>query len=114
MTRAIAVTSWLPAPWIIANRQTRAACSKIHIGSFITWAWPGRSPITKTFFPIRSCQGFTAATASGAPAASSVRFPARALSGPPLTGESTQAMPWAARSAAMRSMDSWPIVDISA
>ena len=68
---------------------TRFAARSRLFTSFITWAWPGRSPITKTVLPMRSCQGFTAATASGAPAASSVRFPAWALAGPPVTGELT-------------------------
>ena len=48
MTRAIAVTSWAPAPWIIANRQTRAACSRVHIGTFnaVASARPSRASLS--------------------------------------------------------------------
>ncbi len=195
MNRARPVRSSAPAPWLAAKRQTRAACSKVHIGtfsevasarpsrmslsstdsaapkakrplttssstcslamlrpvpaftmasmvsasspalapiaspsiaatrlvansrlftSFITCAWPGRSPMTNTVLPMRSCHGRSAATAAGSPAASIASVPARAPAGPPLIGASTQAMPRSASSAAMRSTGSRPMVDISA
>ena len=82
--------------------------------SFITCAWPGSSPSTKTRRPIRSSQGRSVATAAGAPAASMASVPARAPAGPPLIGESTMADAAGASAVAMRCDGARPMVDISA
>ena len=80
--------------------------------SFITCAWPGCSPSTKTRLPIRRSKGRSVLTAAGAPAAIIASVPARAPAWPPLIGESTMLTPRApGRGDALHGAR--PMVDIS-
>ena len=81
--------------------------------SFINCAWPGRSPTSNTFRPIRASSGRISSSAARGPAAITDSVPARAPFGPPLIGQSTSVMPRTASDCAMRAIAALPMVDIS-
>jgi len=112
---AIIVSASRPALAPIASASdvmATAVADRMLLTSFIAWPWPGSAP-TQNILPMTSTIGRNVSARSFGQATITATVPFSAPVGPPLTGASTAAMPFAASVAATSLAATGPVVDRS-